>query len=507
MKIVIVEDEIRIREGLGRLIEKLSKEYEVAGMAENGIEGYELVRHVKPEVVVTDIKMPLMDGLEMLTALYGEGYTGKAVVLSAYSEFEYARQAMRLGVKEYLLKPIVISDISEALQHVKEEIHQESVQDRLSIGELDQVFSGILWGNLQADETMKELLLEKYKIPKECRYTQLCLYLGEFFETSKIQICQEVENLLNLRGEKDRVCLMSEQDKIVMFLFYGTRDTHELGRFIQREMLQWKEKKSFEGIGWVENLSLENLRDGFIKIRQSMEWNISLGDDVLISYPKVTLLQTSLCVYPIDIEGRMKIHLCTNDGPGLEKDMEDFSSYFKSGKLYAPREIKECYVRYLWAVMNVAKETGMLDSDGLEQQVLLEQITSAKTRRELEKAVASLVGKISRKEEENVHLTVKRAQSLIQEFYQTGITLEEIAVKLNITPEYLGTLFHKELGVNFSTYMKNFRMSKAKEMLIGTQLKLKEIAGLVGYSDPKYFSKVFKECTGQLPADYRKTHK
>lgn len=96
---------------------------------------------------------------------------------------------------------------------------------------------------------------------------------------------------------------------------------------------------------------------------------------------------------------------------------------------------------------------------------------------------------------------------MIHEFYQSGITLEEIASKLNITPEYLGTQFHKEMGVNFSTYMKNYRISKAKELLCGTQLKLYEIAEKVGYSDPKYFSKVFKETTGQLPAEYRKTFK
>ena len=96
---------------------------------------------------------------------------------------------------------------------------------------------------------------------------------------------------------------------------------------------------------------------------------------------------------------------------------------------------------------------------------------------------------------------------MLQEFYTSGITLEEIADKLQITPEYLGTQFHKEMGVTFSTYLKQVRMSKAKELLIGTQLKLYEIAEKLGYSDSKYFSKVFKETFGQLPAEYRKTHR
>lgn len=85
--------------------------------------------------------------------------------------------------------------------------------------------------------------------------------------------------------------------------------------------------------------------------------------------------------------------------------------------------------------------------------------------------------------------------------------MDEIAAKLNITPEYLGTKFHKETGVSFKNYMKTVRINKAKELLVGTSLKLYEISEQVGYSDPKYFSRVFKETTGLLPADYRKTNK
>ncbi len=133
----------------------------------------------------------------------------------------------------------------------------------------------------------------------------------------------------------------------------------------------------------------------------------------------------------------------------------------------------------------------------------------AKRREELEGAAEFLFDYIKPREEEKevTHLTVRRVRSMIQEFYQSGITLDEIASKLNVTPEYLGTQFHKEMGLTFSTYMKNFRINKAKELLCGTHMKLYEIAAKVGYSDPKYFSKVFKEMTGQLPADYRKTLK
>jgi two-component system response regulator YesN len=110
-------------------------------------------------------------------------------------------------------------------------------------------------------------------------------------------------------------------------------------------------------------------------------------------------------------------------------------------------------------------------------------------------------------ESTELSLNVKRAENMILEYYKTGITLEEIAGKLNLTPEYLGNQFHLEKGVKFSTYIKDFRIMKAKELLIGSKLKVCEVAERVGYSDAKYFSKVFRDNTGQLPAEYRKTNK
>lgn len=115
MKIVIVEDEIRIREGLTKLISKLDDKYEVVGQAENGQTGLALICRENPDIIITDIKMPVMDGLQMLEEIQEKGLQIKTIVLSAYSEFEYARGAMRMGVKEYLVKPIAVTVFSETL--------------------------------------------------------------------------------------------------------------------------------------------------------------------------------------------------------------------------------------------------------------------------------------------------------------------------------------------------------------------------------------------------------
>lgn len=508
MKIIIVEDEIRIREGLGRLIQKMSSNYEIVGEADNGTSGLVMARDLMPDVIVTDIKMPEMDGLEMLKELYQteDGSKAKAIVLSAYSEFEYARQAIHLGVKEYLLKPLVVDDISEALKRVEKEIEQEKEQKEEIIGNAEQLFSGILWGNIKINEQIKEAIVLHFDIPANTTFDGICCYLGTNYEKQKEAAIKELQQLFDRRKGQRYMILEEERSQMLVVLLYLNPDSKELRRWVQYWLLQDTGRKLRGPVGFVSGVKLEDLKDNIDTLLQYMDWNIALGDEVMISYPQITELQTNPCIYPLGIESQMKIEVCAGEKDKIQQCLNRFSQYFRSGGLYSPREIKECYVRFFWAFMNVGKELGILEYEKLEQQKLLERIMSAKTAEELREVGRFLESKLM-DDSEATHLTIKRAQRLIQEFYQTGITLDEIAGKLHITPEYLGTKFHKEMGMTFGTYMKNIRITKAKELLIGTSLKLYEISEKVGYSDARYFSRVFRETTGQLPADYRKTHK
>ncbi len=134
MRILIAEDEIRIREGIRKLFSKLGSEYLIVGEANDGLEGLEICRRVEPDLIITDVQMPNMNGLEMLEALYAEGSTARAIVLSAYSEFEYARSAMKLGVTEYLLKPVNLNDFSKALENIKRQIEEDKRKKPEKVG-------------------------------------------------------------------------------------------------------------------------------------------------------------------------------------------------------------------------------------------------------------------------------------------------------------------------------------------------------------------------------------
>jgi len=513
MRIVIIEDEIRIREGIINLINKINEEYKVVGEADNGIEGLQLVMDTYPDLIITDIKMPDMDGLEMLKILRVRKISVKAIVLSAYSEFTYAQQAIKLGISEYLLKPIVVGELTQSLKNIEIELEQERNDQGKHLQvlqKLENVFYSILLAGTIVDNEMIQFLEKTYQIDDSTDFIIMPIFLGDQYESFSNSMSRELKSILHSKGIDGYRLLEIPQNRLLLLVIFSYQDEHALKQWFQNTVLQQLKKVKLCNacFGWSSFQGISMMKSRFLILQKHMDWNITLGDDVIISYPQVTQINTKVLSYPIELESQMRVALCAMDNKKLMKVVKNFCRSFQDGNLYSPQAIKESYVRFLWSMINVSKEINFKLQKDLEQQEYLKRIMSAITYNELEHTLEEFVTLLSEdiSEESLNSLTVQRAKSLVHEFYNQGITLDEIALKLKITPEYLGTQFHKEVGANFSTYIKNYRIKKAKELLIGTHLKLYEIAEKVGYSDSKYFGQVFKECTGQLPTEYRAMH-
>lgn len=511
MRIVIIEDEIRIREGICNLLNRMFPQHEIAGSVVNGKEGLDLILDKKPDLVITDVKMPVMDGLTMLSILNERKVKCKAIVLSAYADFTYAQKAIRWGVSEYLLKPLVVNDFVQAIKNTEIQLDEMKKQSPDSLERFENILFGIIFGGIEPDDELQSFVEKKYGISEAASFCEIPIYMGEQYD-EKLEVTRKSLNSIFLKKKVAFKLLEIPKDKILLTILYGYEDQQEMERWFQLGVISQMRNLGLPDYvyGWINVTGMKELREGYHKLLQHMDWNISLGNSIMISYPKINNIQTTLCVYPIDIENRLKAALCSFDREKVSKCMEQFAQYFESGKVYDPKNIKECYVRFVWAMINVAKEINILNYEQIEQKNILDKIMSSINKDELYDVLKEIYGCLKDdqyKDNEDISLNVKRAENMILEYYKTGITLEEIAEKLNLTPEYLGMLFHMEKGVKFSTYIKEFRIKKAKELLIGSKLKVCEIAERVGYSDAKYFSKVFRENTGQLPAEYRKANK
>lgn len=381
MKIVIVEDEMRIKEGLSNLIKKLYPDCEVAAMADNGKEGLECIRRIKPDLVFTDIRMPVMDGLEMLEKMEEEGIQAKTVILSAYTEFKYAQQAMRLGVMDYLIKPIVVGEFMKIMKRMEEEIEERQKEAPGEIGSLAYLLSAFLYGTMEYDAEKERYLSNKFGITKEKPLLILNCYLGKAYEEGVKGAKKELRFWLSERTELEYEILEVEKEKSLAVILYQYEDEAGLERRFQNRMLLDEREKSryILSYGLIRAENAGALRDAYHTLLQYMDWNIVLGDRVLISWPKVLKIQTVFCVYPVELEGAMKAAVCASGYDRMEKGLEQFFEYFRSGKVYAPKEVKECFVRFLWNVISVVKEIRGDVLKEINQQKLLEEIMDARS--------------------------------------------------------------------------------------------------------------------------------
>ena len=175
-------------------------------VADNGQEGLLRIKECRPDLVITDIKMPVMDGLEMLGSVQEEGIFPKVIVLTAYSEFTYAQQAVRLGVNDYIIKPVVVQEFVQTIRKIQNLYEQEKKRTPDTMGSLEHIVSGILYGVSAPEGQVEEFLDQKYGIGKDTPVIELLTYMGGCFENGRDKKRRDLCSLLDQK--EIRYCLI-----------------------------------------------------------------------------------------------------------------------------------------------------------------------------------------------------------------------------------------------------------------------------------------------------------
>ncbi|HHV12467.1 MAG TPA: response regulator [Clostridiales bacterium] len=499
MRIIIVEDEIKIREGLSKLIDKHTP-HEIIGEAKDGEEGLELILRLKPDLVISDIRMPVMDGLEMLTRLNGMKVRIHAVILSGYSEFDYAKRAIGLNVKDYLLKPVTLEDVQLLLERMEKKIAEERLAQK---GTPQSCIRDVILGSTEYDEeTIRSICGFKLTM----RYQMYLGYIGATRATYSAEYIERMELIRNRFPETVIHTIHMEATKEIVTLIAGEISYEEISDYFERRVLatlKGREEQTPWSAARFEKLTEQ--AKTYKGLKNIQKFGISIENDLLITRERISGLRKAKYRYPIEIENKIKAEICNGTRDKLDEYKNEFFLFMKN-KGYEPASVVDGYMRLYTATANLLQEIDTKNYEILRQMNILMQISEARTRVELEKAyseVIHLLVSVKEKREDIRNYTIKRTINYIRDHYKEGITLEETAHKLNITPEYLCTLFNRELGMNFSAFLTEFRLSHAKRLLKGTELKIYEIAAEVGYSDPKYFNRVFKEKYGVSPGEFR----
>jgi len=513
MKIVIVEDEIRIREGLSRLIKKISPKYSVVGEASDGLEGIRIIKALRPDLVITDVRMPGIDGLEMLYQLHEMDIAPCAIILSAYSEFTYAKQAINLGVSEYLLKPISVVDLTCSLKKIESELAQSPEKSQQGQRRtLDELLLSLLQGNIDQESDALLQLRQNYGIGEGLYYAIVQVRVFPVGEFDRDRILQVLSSVLHSQSFFE-CCILVDRNKRTVAIFLQIKKDKNV-------VMQWFEKDFFQlakryGLGavftsWSESLAISKFREVYIRGETLLEWNLALNGASLITESLVEHAYLTPLLYPLVLEEKARSAFCSRDQDALTLAIESFLEIIRKSGQHTPSDLKNAIVRFFWTVLTMAREIDYERYESLPQQTVMNNILFAVSWSEIEAAMSSLVDLVSGSDNgkrENDNVLITRVKALVQEFYGQGINLEEIAAKIDVTPEYLSVQFKTCTGTNFSAYIKDFRIRKAKELLLGSDLKISTIGEKVGYRDSKYFCRVFKEITGQIPVDYRRSHR
>ena len=504
MRIVIAEDEPKSREGLIRLIRRFT-DYEIVGVAENGEEGYRLTEKEKPDLVLSDIKMPVLDGLGMLQKIKDAGIEVQAVLLTGYSEFEYARKALQLQVVEYVLKPMDIDQFLDVLKKVESRIVKQKAEQVTP--------ERLLWNYIGSSEEERELirpmLEEKIGVRKDTQFAMLLIHPDSMANESYGELKAELENQMEILCIENYYMLVrpGEQGGIYIVLV-DTERNQTLKRIFEMRILP-KIQNITPCVATMDRfVGIWQLPDVMNELSALLEHTFCSGHEVIMTEKMAQMMEYEKLDYPTALENEMVQGIRSGKKDKLAEVGETFSE-----QVILSRATPECIRNYtLRFLMGIARVEGEIRGDANQEEELrymLESIRSSHTQKELQYQFRKVVKQAmvwNEETEESIteNGIVLNAIAYIREHYMEAIGLQDVAQCCNVSPEYLSRIFKEETGVKFVDFLANFRFSVGKRMLATGNYKVSEVAEAVGFNDQKYFQKVFKKICGISPAEYKK---
>ena len=543
LKTFLVEDEVVIREMIKKMIPWEQYGFELVGEAADGEMALPLILKKKPDLLITDIKMPFMDGLTLCKLVKKELPDIRIVILSGYDDFNYAKQAISIGVEDYLLKPITKNAFIERLEEIHNRYEHEKTQReyyekfRLEMQEYEKNASRDFFETLvRADSDLAELYrrADKLNLDIVAEAYNILIFTPDTSEGSYNTDDQcsdweaEVQDKINNYFLNHPVAILFRHQVFsYAILVKGQKDTiekhtEECVKAIHRIMDQTEGKTDwFVAVGEpADRLSMlgqsyrtaaransfRYLYDGHILDYQSLETRKENPSD---SYR-----EDSVQLRNVNINALNPAILQKFLSSGLAEEVEDFiRDYFNAiGQEPMGSLVFRNYVvlNVRFSVLSFLKKLGCDDSEisGQETDNIVEE-----TGKSIETAVAyceKMLKKAISLRDENAgnqnRSVLKRAVEFIdQNYMDEELSLNKAAHVANVSANHFSALFSQNMGQTFTEYLTGLRMSKAKELLRCTAMRSSEIAGEVGYKDAHYFSYLFKKTQGMTPSEYRKT--
>lgn len=535
IKVFLVEDEMVIRRGIKNSIDWEKEGYIFCGEASDGELAYPMIIKEKPDILITDIRMPFMDGLELCKLVKKELPNIKILILSGYDEFDYAKEAIRLGVTEYLLKPISSGKLLEALNGVSESIRREKEDKDLvrkymeemrknTEHEKQKFFEQMIAGNLSMADALETG--KKYEMNLSAGMYNLLLFrftLGEENRKSG-ELLGEAEYAIKKLTERLEYVFEFQRDvEGWAFLLMADNEEQmservkELSKDLEEIMKNYSTIAYFGGIGQPV-ARLRELEESFREAERALAARFTMELNRIISVEDIRMAQNVDTLDDIEITSfgeiektRTMLEKFLNNG--AEDEIDEFVDVYINE---LPEEnLKSVLMRqyiimdaYIVMMSFCEKIEGIEGEMQAQSEELKNSMKTIQTLEEIKNYIRMLLKKIigvrdtisGRRYSDIIEI----AKDQIRKTYMSDeISLNTIAAEVGMSPSYFSSIFSKEMGKTFVEYLTEIRMDRAKELLMCSSMKTSEIGYEVGYKDPHYFSYIFKKTQNCTPKEFR----
>ncbi|MRN56265.1 response regulator transcription factor [Paenibacillus monticola] len=501
-KIFIVDDEPFIIEGLYDILDWPSLGLEIVGHAENGRQALDLLASTPVDVLITDISMPIMNGLTLISEARKLHEELKVIILSGFNEFDYLKEGMKLGIENYLLKPINIEELESTLRNTVEKLDSVRSEEQYSAFDVqilkDNTLYRWLTGQIAAAEFAERAELIGLMLNGPYIVVAVLRVEGdptESFEWIRQRLRDEHEITLFRDVDREIVMISSLQNwaegkrEFVTLLEQLSRELAESNRFVQI------------GIGSVSQLP-EEASLSYSEAKRALEYYMIHPDRQIIEYQSFEADGGMGHEYPIQWEEYAKLILARDQEALTDRIRNDFEQMQKVEGVQ-PEDLQNAALELVVRFKMELEHIKYTDESDIFKRGLTRVRSSAK--------IADLVESIQNVAKETVgsllqdikNPVVNQVLGFIHSQYANELSLKTLGVQYHIHPVYLGQLFHKETGDSFAEYINKYRIEKAKEQLKNTNLKVHEIARNVGYWETGYFYKQFRKYVGISPTDYK----
>ncbi len=514
MKLLVVDDEDFTRRCISEQIDWNIYDIEVVGTAVDGVDAWEKICSLKPDFVIVDIKMPKMNGLELLEKIREGKFDIDTIILSGFDEFEFAQRALNLGAKNYLLKPVDLSELLNIVITLQEKKYQERekkanensfetmirnlIYMEYTPEQLDEIYQRAVsvWDNWQA-----VILLQMEDISE-------ALYIGES-STYKI-LLQKLK--VYCREHKESYLLEKSPQNIMIYLLEENKSriremAEELVELLQQVLKNTNYTNYAIGVSAV-NHTMEESGRSFLEANRAMNMKFIYGNgrayyaDQDFQYAGTKIISTNKMIRDI-IE-----NVVYYDEKHMDNLLDQFYEEAEKRKIASDDMRQVTYLILMGIIRHEVLVNIDISSLYSNTGAVIMAFCNCNDTREMKLKLKSFLHTIGRRLNEvkikKPNQTAISIEQYIREhFVQPDLSLSRIAEEFNFSPAYISTLFKNNCRQNITDYINAVRVEAACNMLREETLKVSAISEMVGYSNTTYFNKVFKKLKGCSPKDYR----